>query len=61
MNSPFYRRRTITPEFAEAWRAYEAAARRAAEVYEDLPIAHHRAGIGVTCTTCHRRIRFSRI
>ena len=55
MNSPFYHRRTITPEFAEAWRAYETKARAAAEQYEDLPIAHCHAGEGSTCRQCHRR------
>lgn len=45
----------LDPEGIEAWRAYEAKGRAAAEQYEALPIAHCHAGEGSPCVRCHRR------
>jgi hypothetical protein len=59
-------RRVLTPEFIEAWRAYQAANARAADMYEALPVAFnrgaplHRCACGTQtandrCRWCQRR------
>jgi hypothetical protein len=45
-------RRVLTPAFIEAWRAYQAANARAADMYEAIPVAHRRDGSAIPRCDC---------